>query len=121
MNLNQGEDVTLDDGTKITFDGASEFANYQVSYDPFQNWVLASALVMLISLVGSLIIKRRRVYIRLRPNAAGGTDGKWAASPAPTAPAGPRSSTSSTERCSNCPTQTRSKKTSCIPMISTPT
>ena len=74
VNLNQGEDVTLDDGTKITFDGASEFANYQVSYDPFQKWVLASALVMLISLVGSLVIKRRRVYIRLRPNAAGGTD-----------------------------------------------
>ena len=36
--------------------------------------MLASALVMLISLVGSLVIKRRRVYIRLRPNAAGGTD-----------------------------------------------
>ena len=61
-------------GTKIIFDGASEFANYQVSYDPFQKWVLASALVMLISLVGSLVIKRRRVYIRLRPNVAGGTD-----------------------------------------------
>ena len=52
VNLNQGEDVTLDDGTKITFNGASEFANYQVSYDPFQKWVLVSALVMLISLVG---------------------------------------------------------------------
>ena len=32
VNLNQGESVTLDDGTKVTFDGASEFANYQVSY-----------------------------------------------------------------------------------------
>ena len=73
MNLSQGDDVTLDDGTKITFNGANEFANYQVSYDPFQKWVLASALIMLVSLVASLMIKRRRVYIRLRPDSAGGT------------------------------------------------
>ncbi|MBK4139212.1 cytochrome C biogenesis protein ResB [Corynebacterium macginleyi] len=74
VNLSQGDDVTLDDGTKITFEGANEFANYQVSYDPFQKWVLASALVMLVSLVASLMIKRRRVYIRLRPDSAGGTN-----------------------------------------------
>nr|EEI14689.1 ResB-like protein [Corynebacterium accolens ATCC 49725] len=73
VNLSQGDDVTLDDGTKITFNGANEFANYQVSYDPFQKWVLASALIMLVSLVASLMIKRRRVYIRLRPDSAGGT------------------------------------------------
>jgi len=73
VNLSQGDDVTLDDGTKITFNGANEFANYQVSYDPFQKWVLVSALVMLVSLVASLMIKRRRVYIRLRPDSAGGT------------------------------------------------
>nr|WP_154736796.1 cytochrome c biogenesis protein ResB [Corynebacterium guaraldiae] len=74
VNLTQGESVTLDDGTKVTFDGASEFANYQVSYDPFQSWVLVSALVMLVSLVGSLVIKRRRVWVRIRPGANGGTD-----------------------------------------------
>lgn len=73
VNLSQGDDVTLDDGTKITFNGANEFANYQVSYDPFQKWVLASALIMLVSLVASLMIKRRRVYIRLRPDSADGT------------------------------------------------
>lgn len=74
VNLTQGESVTLDDGTKISFDGASEFANYQISYDPFQGWVLVSALVMLLSLVGSLVIKRRRVWVRIRPSADGGTD-----------------------------------------------
>ncbi|MDO5033124.1 cytochrome c biogenesis protein ResB [Corynebacterium sp.] len=74
VNLMQGESVTLDDGTKITFDGASEFANFQISYDPFQVWVLISALVMLVSLVGSLTIKRRRVWVRIRPAADGGTD-----------------------------------------------
>ena len=74
VNLTQGETVTLDDGTKVTFDGASQFANYQISFDPFQKWVLASTVIMLVTLVGSLVIKRRRVWIRLRPNAAGGTD-----------------------------------------------
>ncbi|AWB82906.1 cytochrome C biogenesis protein ResB [Corynebacterium yudongzhengii] len=67
VNLEQGESVTLDDGTEITFDGAAEFANFQISRDPFQIWVLVSAVIMLGSLVGSLMIRRRRIWIRLRP------------------------------------------------------
>lgn len=74
VNLNQGESVTLDDGTELTFDGASEYANYQIARDPFQGWVLVSAVIMLGSLVASLAIKRRRVWVRVRPAAAGGTD-----------------------------------------------
>lgn len=73
VNLEKGETVTLDDGTTVTFDGAAEFANYQISHDPFQNWVLVSTLVMLGSLVGSLVIKRRRIFIRLEPLADGAT------------------------------------------------
>ncbi|GAB2501911.1 Cytochrome c biogenesis protein Ccs1 [Corynebacterium atrinae] len=73
VNLTQGESVTLDDGTVVTFDGASEFANYQISRDPFQPWVLVTASIMLISLVGSLVIKRRRIWVRLRPAADGTT------------------------------------------------
>lgn len=71
VNLEKGEKVTLDDGTVITFDGAAEFANYQISHDPFQLWVLISALVMLGALVGSLLIKRRRIWVRLTPSADG--------------------------------------------------
>lgn len=74
VNLSQNESVTLDDGTKVTFEGASQFANYQISYDPFQKWVLVSALLMLVSLVGSLVIKRRRIWVRISPAADGGTD-----------------------------------------------
>ena len=74
VNLDQGESVTLDDGTELTFDGASEYANYQIARDPFQGWVLVSAVVMLGSLVASLAIKRRRVWVRVRPSATGGTD-----------------------------------------------
>lgn len=66
-NLSVGESITLDDGTVITFDGAEEFANYQISHDPSQVWVLAMTLIALGSLVGSLVIKRRRVWVRLRP------------------------------------------------------
>lgn len=73
VNLTQGESVTLDDGTKVTFDGAAEFANYQISRDPFQMWVLASAVLMLVSLVGSLLIKRRRIWVRISPAGEGTT------------------------------------------------
>lgn len=73
VNLSQGDSVTLDDGTVVTFDGASEFANYQISRDPFQPWVLVTATIMLASLVGSLVIKRRRIWVRLRPAEDGTT------------------------------------------------
>ncbi|QGU06363.1 Cytochrome c biogenesis protein Ccs1 [Corynebacterium occultum] len=73
VNLMEGDSVTLDDGTKVTFNGAYEFANYQISHDPTQVWVLVSAVAMLVGLVGSLIIKRRRIWVRLRPAADGGT------------------------------------------------
>lgn len=72
VNLTRGQSVTLDDGTEVTFDGASEFTNFQVSRDPFQPWVLATTVTMLAALVGSLVIKRRRIWIRLSE----GTDGR---------------------------------------------
>ncbi|HZK31402.1 MAG TPA: cytochrome c biogenesis protein ResB, partial [Corynebacterium sp.] len=73
VNLEQGDSVTLDDGTVVTFDGAAEFANYQISHDPFQIWVLVSTITMLLALIGSLTIKRRRIFIRLIPLEDGGT------------------------------------------------
>lgn len=73
VNLREGEDVELDDGTKIRFDGAQEFVNLQVSRDPTVLWVLGFALLMLVSLVGSLRIKRRRFWVRLTPTEEGNT------------------------------------------------
>lgn len=67
VNLTMGESVTLDNGTVLTFDGAEEFANYQISHDPSQLWVLIFTMLGLGALVGSLSIKRRRVWVRLRP------------------------------------------------------
>ncbi|WP_106361342.1 cytochrome c biogenesis protein ResB [Corynebacterium diphtheriae] len=67
VNLTKGESVTLDDGTVVTFEGAEEFANYQISHDPTQVWTLLFSIITLGSLAGSLVIKRRRIWVRLRP------------------------------------------------------
>lgn len=73
VNLRQGEEVTLDDGTKISFDGAKEFVNLQVSRDRTEGWVLFFSLLMLLSLVGSLTIKRRRIWVRVTDLGSGTT------------------------------------------------
>jgi cytochrome c biogenesis protein len=66
-NLRPGESTTLPNGTKVTFDGAQEFVNLQVSHDPAQQWVLVSALAMMAGLLVSLLVKRRRIWVRVYP------------------------------------------------------
>ncbi|GAB2760913.1 cytochrome c biogenesis protein ResB [Amycolatopsis magusensis] len=68
-NLMLGQELTLDDGTKIRFDGVEKYASLQVSYDPTQVWVLVCAIAMLLGLVGSLLVKRRRFWVRITPPA----------------------------------------------------
>lgn len=65
VNLRPGESSTLPDGTRVTFDGAKEFANLQVSHDPAQVWVLVFAITMITGLITSLVIKRRRIWVRI--------------------------------------------------------
>ncbi|WP_199254015.1 cytochrome c biogenesis protein ResB [Mycolicibacterium mengxianglii] len=65
VNLRAGESVTLDDGTAVRFDGATPFVNLQVSHDPGQVWVLVFALAMMAGLLVSLVIRRRRIWVRL--------------------------------------------------------
>lgn len=67
VNLYAGESVTLADGTQIRFDGATDFVNLQVSHDPAQTWVLVSAVTMMAGLLVSLLIKRRRIWVRVYP------------------------------------------------------
>ncbi|MFI6868043.1 cytochrome c biogenesis protein ResB [Nocardia sp. NPDC050406] len=69
VNLAPGESVSLSDGTKVTFDGAEEFVNLQVSHDPAQGWVLGSAITMMAGLLVSLLVKRRRIWLRVYPAA----------------------------------------------------
>jgi cytochrome c biogenesis protein len=75
VNLRIGEQVRLDQGpdagTVVRFEGAVPFVNLQVSHDPGQIWVLIFAITMMAGLVVSLLIRRRRVWVRLTSAAAG--------------------------------------------------
>ena len=71
VQLTPGEETTVDTGdgeVRVRFDGAAEYANYQISRDPTQVLALISTAVMLAALAGSLAIKRRRIWVRIRPS-----------------------------------------------------
>ncbi|MGB3482457.1 MAG: cytochrome c biogenesis protein ResB [Mycobacterium sp.] len=73
VNLTVGEDVRLSDGTTVRFDGATPFVNLQVSHDPGQIWVLVFAMTMMAGLLVSLVIRRRRIWVRITPASTNGT------------------------------------------------
>ncbi|OBB22312.1 cytochrome C biogenesis protein ResB [Mycolicibacterium peregrinum] len=71
VNLVEGQDTRLDDGTKVRFDGAVPFVNLQVSHDPAQVWVLVFAMSMMAGLLVSLVVRRRRIWVRVQAAPAG--------------------------------------------------
>jgi cytochrome c biogenesis protein len=78
-NLAPGESMKLDDGTKITFTGYKQWVSLQTSYDPAQGWALIFAILLLLGLMTSLTIRRRRVWFRIVPGAM--QDGSGVAEP----------------------------------------
>jgi len=74
VNLKAGESTRLNDGTVVTFDGAAPFINVQVSHDPAQIWVLVSSMTMMAGLLVSLVIRRRRIWVRVSPASPGTVD-----------------------------------------------
>jgi cytochrome c biogenesis protein len=66
-NLVPGKSVTLADGTKITFTGVQQWVNLKIQHEPAAVWVLVFAILMLAGLIGSLSIKRRRIWVRATP------------------------------------------------------
>ena len=62
-----GKSVTLDDGTKITFNGYSQWATIQVNHDPGQTLVLWAAGAVVLGLLLSLAVRRRRLFLRIAP------------------------------------------------------
>jgi cytochrome c biogenesis protein len=62
-----GKSVTLDDGTKVTFDGYSQWATIQVNHDPGQLLVLWAAGAVVLGLLLSLAVRRRRLFLRVSP------------------------------------------------------
>jgi cytochrome c biogenesis protein len=75
-NLKVGESKTLDDGTKITFSGVDQWVSLQVAHDPTQVWVLVFALLIILGLGTSLVVKRRRIWVRVTPAGDGDDTGR---------------------------------------------
>jgi cytochrome c biogenesis protein len=70
-NMRPGDEITLDDGTRVRFDGVRDWVSLQVSHDPAQVWVLVSAVFVLLGLLLSLVVRRRRFWARLTPTNSG--------------------------------------------------
>ena len=72
--LSVGETMRLPGGQgTLTFDGVSRFANFQIAYDPGKEITLVAAIVLFVGLTTSLIVRRRRLWLRLRPSTDAGT------------------------------------------------
>ena len=72
-NMRIGQTATFPGGVKVTFDGWRPWVSLQVSHDPSQDYLLISAVAMVIGLLGSLGVRRRRIWLRMTPS--GGVSG----------------------------------------------
>ena len=66
--LRPGQTFELPDGRgSITFDGVERFAGLSIRTDPGKSLTLVAALLSLAGLVASLVIRRRRLFVRVGP------------------------------------------------------
>lgn len=66
--LRPGQTFELPDGRgSITFDKVERFAGLSIRTDPGKSLTLVASLLMLAGLVTSLVIRRRRVFVRVGP------------------------------------------------------
>jgi cytochrome c biogenesis protein len=70
-NLQIGQTVRAANGVTVTFDGWVPWASMQVSHDPSQDYLLVAGVAMVLGLIGSLSIRRRRLWLRITPGASG--------------------------------------------------
>lgn len=71
--LRPGDTFELPNGRgSITFDGVERFAGLSIRTDPGKSLTLVAALLALAGLVLSLVVRRRRVFVRVRPDDAPG-------------------------------------------------
>ena len=75
VNLRQGQTKSFAGGVTVTFDGWQPWASMQVSHDPAQGYLLVAAVGMVIGLIASLGVRRRRVWVRLSPVGGSAVDG----------------------------------------------
>ncbi len=66
--LKPGQTAQLPDGRgSITFDSVQRWAGLSIRYDPGKLLALGGAVAALLGLIASLMIRRRRVFVRVRP------------------------------------------------------
>ncbi len=75
-NMTPGREIRLDDGTRVRFDGVENWVSLQVSHDPAQEAVLVAAVALLGGLTLSLVVRRRRFWVRATPAQPSTTDGR---------------------------------------------
>src|SRR5690606_3900139 len=74
FDLLPGESVELPGGKgTLTFDRLENWATFQVSSKAGTGWALTGALAAVAGLAASLLLQRRRVWVRARPGGDGGT------------------------------------------------
>ena len=72
LELKLGQSATLPNNLgSITFVGVKQWAQFNIAYDPGQKVVLPSAILAVLGLVGSLGLRRRRVWVRVSEQADG--------------------------------------------------
>ncbi|NUR62621.1 MAG: cytochrome c biogenesis protein ResB [Catenulispora sp.] len=72
LDLDKGKTVQLPDGMgSISFDGVKQYAQFDINHDPSKTLVFVSAVGIVGGLILSLGIRRRRVFVRVKPAAQG--------------------------------------------------
>jgi cytochrome c biogenesis protein len=76
LKLSPGQTARLPDGTgSIRFDGVQRWVKLQVSHSPGKGVALGGVMLGIVGLMGSLFIRPRRAWVRVRPEPGAGTDG----------------------------------------------
>ena len=71
--LRPGESWSLPDGDTVTFDGYVRFAAFAIAHDPGKEIALVASIAAMTGLGLSLLVRRRRVWVRVAPGAGGVT------------------------------------------------
>lgn len=71
-SLRIGETMRLPhDAGSVTFDGVARFANFQIAFDPGKEVSLVASILLLAGLTTSLVVRRRRLWVRVSESGAG--------------------------------------------------
>ncbi|MFN8146476.1 MAG: cytochrome c biogenesis protein ResB [Candidatus Nanopelagicales bacterium] len=71
--LRPGQSWTLPDGTTVSFDGYQQWASFSVARDPGKELALLAGVVAMSGLALSLLVRRRRMWVRVSAPEAGVT------------------------------------------------